>query len=244
MRLKQYFMVAILLLSHAGVVAAASLFIASDEWESYVHKDGTGYYLELMKEIFEAEGVEVSFKIFPYKRTVEMVSTNKADVMLGAYQKEAVTGTFAKYPLEIDKVDAAVNPEIAKNWSGIQSLAGKRVGAVKGYAFDDYMDVKMRYKELTQLKSMLKMLNHGRLDAVIDYEADIRVAEKEVNEAPQYTIINSVIENPSYAVFANTENGKKMLAIFERGMERLMANGRLKEIMQNNVGSLASYPGE
>lgn len=224
------------------IVVGSTLLIATDDWEGYAHRDGSGYYLELFKEIFEPEGVTVSIKFFPYKRTVEMVSTNKADVMLGAYEKEVVTGSFAKFPLEIDKVDAAVRPEIANNWNGIQSLEGKRVGAVKGYAFDDYMEVNMRYKELSQLTSMLKMLNHGRLDAVVDYEADIHVAEKELGEKPQYVIVNSIIANPSYAVFANTANGKEMLKIFEAGMQKLMANGRLKVLMEKNVGSLASYP--
>lgn len=223
-------------------VLASSITIVSDEWEGYTNKQGGGYYFELMKAIFEAQGVNVNVKLVPYKRSVDMVTTQKADVMLGAYKGETIEGTFSPHPLEIDKVDVAISPQMNDQWQGVESLEGKRVGALKGYAFDDYIDVKMRYKELSNLKSLLKMLNHGRLDAVIDYEADIKVSEQDIKESPNYIIKKAIIVNPSFAVFSNTNNGKAMLAIFNEGIQSLHKSGRLKEIMMSNLGVLSTYP--
>ncbi|MCR8921640.1 hypothetical protein NO559_02580 [Dasania sp. GY-MA-18] len=87
-----------MLCSIAAYAAPTKIFIALDQWDSYSSKEGAGYCLELMKEVPEPAGVAVSFKIVPYRRSVEMVSTNKADVMLGAYSCEKIEGAFVSFP--------------------------------------------------------------------------------------------------------------------------------------------------
>ena len=155
---------------------------------------------------------------------------------------ENLPGSYADQPLEMDVVDAAISPALAATWSGLESLAGKKVGAVLGNDFNEFVPVSIQYKELSKLKSLVKMLNHQRIDAILDYEADIQRELQLSGEAANFEIKFGVIQNPSFAVFSNSSHGKAMLAIFNEAFIKLHESGKLKELLMNNTGSLSGYP--
>ena len=229
---------AVVLLSLYTMVARAeTLIVATDVWEDYSNEDGTGYYLDLLKAIYEPKGINIDVKYVPYKRSVEMVDNKKADMMLGAYEGEEIVGVYGKYPIELDVVDAAVSPELAK-----ESLSGKKVGAVRGNEFNSYTNVSMKYREVSNLRSLLKMLNHQRIDAVLDYEVDIRSAGKAIGEASRFEIKTGVLSNPSYFVFANSARGEKMRKIFDEEFIKLYRDGKVQNIYLANTGNSAGLP--
>ena len=231
------------LLVVSGVsMAAQTLVVATDIWEGYSNEDGTGYYTDLLKAIYEPQGINVVVKYVPYMRSIEMLDNHKADVMLGAYQGEDITGSYGKYPIEIDVVDAAVSKDLAANWQGIESLSGKKVGAVRGNEFSEYTDVEMKYREVSNLRSLLKMLNHQRIDAVLDYEPDIISAEKTTGEKSKFEVKTGVLKNPSFFVFAKSSKGKNMKEVFDQGFLELYQAGKVKEIYIANTGGDDGMP--
>ncbi|WP_339671299.1 transporter substrate-binding domain-containing protein [Dasania marina] len=222
--------------------AAGQIVVATDIWEDFSNPDGSGYYTDILKAIYEPRGIKVVVKYVPYKRSVEMMQSDKADVVLGVYKSENLPGSYADQPLEMDVVDAAISPALAATWSGLESLAGKKVGAVLGNDFNEFVPVSIQYKELSKLKSLVKMLNHQRIDAILDYEADIQRELQLSGEAANFEIKFGVIQNPSFAVFSNSSHGKAMLAIFNEAFIKLHESGKLKELLMNNTGSLSGYP--
>ena len=221
---------------------AETLTVATDVWEDYSNEDGTGYYTDLLKAIYEPQGINVVIKYVPYMRSVEMIANKKADVMLGAYEGEDIEGTYAKYPIEMDVVDAAVSPELAASWQGVNSLTGKKVGAVRGNEFSEYTEVDMKYREVSNLRSLLKMLNHKRIDAVLDYEPDILSAEKTTGEQSRFEIKTEVLVNPSFFVFANSKKGEKMRKIFDEYYIKLYKSGQVKKLYVANTGADNGMP--
>ncbi|MCR8922076.1 transporter substrate-binding domain-containing protein [Dasania sp. GY-MA-18] len=224
------------------MAAADTLVVATDIWEDFSNADGSGYYTDILSAIYEPRGIKVEVKYVPYKRSVEMMTSGKADVVLGAYKSEGLAGSYAAYPLEMDVVDVAISPELAASWSGLATLEGKKVGAVRGNDFDEYVPVKIQYKEVSNLKSLVKMLNHKRIDAILDYEADILRELKATGETAKFEIKNGVIKTPSFAVFANNSHGQAMLKIFNEAFIELHQSGQLKELLMKNTGSLDGYP--
>lgn len=232
--------------SATAMAAPANLFIALEQWENYSNPDGSGYYLELMREIYQPKGITVNYKLVPYKRSIEMLASHKVDAIMGAYKGMNIPGMFSEQSLDLDKVDAFISPQLNQTWQGTESLTGQRVGSLKGYEFDRYVEMKLQYQEQPTLVALLKMLDLGRLDAIVGYEADIAVAQKilsnDAGYAPNYVIKRNVLINSSYAVFADTERGRAMLKIFNEGILDLHESGRLKTLMLKNVGSLSNYP--
>ncbi|MCR8922793.1 transporter substrate-binding domain-containing protein [Dasania sp. GY-MA-18] len=242
MFIKQLTAILALCCCQLATAGGQQITVATDEWQHYTHKDGSGYYLDLLNSIYQAHNITVNVKFVPFQRSIAMVSNGKADMMLGAYKDDKISGHYSARALSAHRVDAALSPDLASNWQGVSSLAGKKVGALKGYALDQYIDVAMEYKEVSKLSSLLKMLDAGRLDAVISDEDEIKKAEMTNKKSGNYVIKTSIINNTTYAVFADNIKGKAMLTLFNEGMEKLHQNGQLKAMMIKTLGNSNNYP--
>ena len=84
----------------------------------------------------------------PYKRTVEQVRKQKGDAWLGSYANEVDFAIYPKWHYDTDNVVAFFKKKAVNKWSGEASLKGKKVGWLRGYAFDDYFKVKVKKREL------------------------------------------------------------------------------------------------
>jgi polar amino acid transport system substrate-binding protein len=222
------------------VAQSQNIVVATDEWEGYTNKDGTGYYFELIKHVFSED--KLDYKIVPYARSLNMLTDRKSDVVLGVYEGELPDEIYSKHIIEQDQVDGAISLAIAKNWKGISSLEGKKVVAKIDYAFDTITDVKMHYSEKRDLTNMLKMLQNGRVDAVLDYKADITTAQENLKFTPKYVVKNAILSSPVYFVFANTVKGKALKLRFDTKVQELIESGALKQMMLKNTGSSVSFP--
>ncbi len=221
----------------ANNVMAGPLKIVTDVWEGYTSKEGKGYYIDLLKAIYNEPTDSVEFSVLPYARSLEMVKTGKADVVLGVYFGEIPDKHMAAYVVEQDLVDVVVSAEMAKSWKGVQMLEGKKVMAKIGYAFDAITDVKMKYSEKTSLANMLKMISAGRADAVLDYKADLEPLMEEAGLAKdKYSILEAVLSSPIYFGFADSPKGIAAKARFEKSFKALYESGEIKKMMESNLG--------
>lgn len=138
--------------------AAEDIVVATDEWEGYTSKDGQGYYIDLLKAIFPAPEYSLKFEFVPFKRSLLMLKSGKADILLGAYPDDVPAAYLTKYPTNADSISAALNKELAEKWKGLESLTNKTVVAKNAYAFDRYFKTPIKYAEKNNLNSMLQML--------------------------------------------------------------------------------------
>ncbi len=189
---------------------AVDVMVTTDYWENYTNKDGTGFYLDVLKEAFPSSQYNLIIKHMPYKRTLDMVEKGKSDIALGVYSGDMSDDKYLamKY-IEIDEVDLLLKKDLAKGFKDLNSLKGKNVVAKIGYAFDGYFDVPVNYKEKPQLLGMMKMLKAGRVDAVLDYYDDMKNNWDKAGLDDSYTIVRAVIINKAYFAFADKSKGLK-----------------------------------
>jgi len=123
---------ALVCLSMGQAQAAEKILVVTEYYEKYTEKDGTGYYYEIISHIFK--DYDVTFKIYPFARSVAMVKSGKADIVLGVYEGDLPDKHLSAKPIEIDRPDLITKPELVANWKGLESLKGKKVGALIDYA--------------------------------------------------------------------------------------------------------------
>jgi polar amino acid transport system substrate-binding protein len=224
-----------------GMAEAEEIIVATSEWKGYTNKDGTGYYFDLIREIFSDPQYSVKIKHVPFKRSIYMITRGTADIMLGAYPGDVSdVQLYARYPLERDTMTAIVGKDIAKNWKDLNSLKNKKVVAKSGYEIARFFSVPINYREEYKLPGMLKMLSKGYVDAVIDYKRDINKHRKEAGLGEEYVLIEDVIITESFACFAkHREDLKKH---FHKKFKALYKSGRVKELMIKNLGDDKNYP--
>ncbi len=229
--------IAVLGLLLANSAMAGQLKVVTDAWEGYTSKEGKGYYMDMLRAIYNEPTDALAFSVLPYARSLDMVKTGKADIVLGIYFGEIPDKHMAAYVVEQDLVDVVVPVDMAKSWKGMQMLKGKKVMAKIGYAFDTITDVKMKYTEIASLANMLKMMAAGRADAVLDYKADLEPLMEAAGLAKdKYTVVMSVLSSPIYFGFADTPKGIAAKARFEKRFKELYESGEIKKMMEGNLG--------
>ncbi|CAM4068720.1 substrate-binding periplasmic protein [Shewanella aquimarina] len=221
---------------HAASEEVEEITVVTGNWPGFSTPDGKGFYLALMQSAFPAPKWKLSVDFVPFSRALYMVQHHKVDVGLGFYLDEVKPEYYCDLPVEVDQVDAALTPELAAIWQDINSLKKKKVKALLEYRYDTFIKVPMYYEEGSDLLQMLNHVNSGKIDAVLDYKRSLLGLASQLNRPQQYVIKENVLNAEVFFVFPQTQKGKRLKAIFNRAMVRMLASGELDRLFQANVG--------
>jgi|GEM_PF-2794462 len=61
---------------------AQEIRVATDIWEGYSNRDGTGYYFDILREIYPSPEYVLKVSYVPFRRGLRMVETAREDVTL------------------------------------------------------------------------------------------------------------------------------------------------------------------
>ncbi|PAV26319.1 hypothetical protein CF392_06455 [Tamilnaduibacter salinus] len=211
---------------------ADSVFMVSEEWASATNADGSGLYWDVMREVYEPEGYSLEIDVFPYARAVAMVKREDAAFWVGSYMDEH---SDVLYPepqnyFDADTVKAAIPAGKTKAITDQESLAGKTVGWVRGYAYDQYMDVAVNHKALNEIEQGLQMVASGRLDAVLDEAWELEQAMEKTDLSSDEITPLTVLNLPLYPAFQNTDRGKELRRVYNARFPELVESGRIQEL--------------
>ncbi|NJL58376.1 MAG: transporter substrate-binding domain-containing protein [Desulfobacteraceae bacterium] len=151
------------------------IHIATPEYKDQTNKDGTGLYFDIVRGVYEPEGIKMTFEIVPWKRAEKMLEDKQADAMVSAIRKkERLT---PKYPMFMEYLAAFFKKETVGEWKGIQSLNNRTAIWMRGY--DCHEDERLKgitfkkWDEIDDYETGLKLIEKGRHDFFIDALVDI-----------------------------------------------------------------------
>jgi polar amino acid transport system substrate-binding protein len=206
-----------------------SLFIVTPSWKNFTEEDGSGFYFELLKKIFEPLGVSIQFQITPWPRSVAMVSLNQADALVGSYKEQVEQFHYPQQPIWID-ISAVAFKKTQTNWVGSESLKNKNVGWIRGYGYDAYINVDMNISKLIDNKQAWKLLELDRIDFYLDSLTDLKLYMADNNIDRALFQIENILTKSLYVRFGKTEKGKVFAENFDQGILELQNNGQLKAL--------------
>lgn len=238
---------------------ARVITIAADEWCPYNcspdDKAKPGYMVEIAQAVLGKAGYTVEYKTMPFQRALQEVLKGGLDGAIAAdadTEAEALAAYQKAYPqqpasyantdiLAVTKVSFytasnntwtfdPANPE-----KSIQLLGGK-VGIPQGYAYDITPLLK-KYNAVVEiggdapLEQLLKMVDSGRLQAVIDDDAVITYVAGNIGLSERIRHAGSAGEPLDCFISFNSKRQADVDA-FNRGLAELRASGELARILQ------------
>ena len=213
------------------------VLVACPEWSGYTNVDGTGAYWEIIKSVFEPCGVSVVTKIVPWKRALFLVENKKADAVIGIYHEPASNLFYPQWHISVeDPIVVVYKKAPGTDWQakGIQSLEERTAAWIRGYDFDRNLLKELRVNkfEFNTIEQGLKLLRIGRIDFLLDYEADIRrAASATITDFQKDYCIQTIKPGQKlFAAFAGTEKSKGLILIFDRQMTHLAQSGEIEKI--------------
>ncbi|MFB0768821.1 hypothetical protein ACEU5N_14185 [Aeromonas salmonicida] len=204
---------------------ADPLHVYCDDWPGFCQPDGRGIYLDIVGAIYQPHGYEVVPHIVPYKRALAVVAQKGGDMAMGVYRDEVNGVRQPDYPASADDLTVLMLKKWQPQWLGENSLKGQGVLWLRGWAFDKYIPVSMRWYEIDSHDMALQLLAKERyryyLTAGVLYSADAIPANM------NRTFLRWI---PTYPIFADTERGARLQQLWDQGMVRLIRSGTLAEI--------------
>ena len=220
----------------AGPVSAleeshpSEIIMASEEWTNATNRDGTGLYWDIFRAVYEPVGIKTKFVIQSYDGSVKLVKKHRVDAAVGIYPERARGALFSQYPFVKDYVLALFKKNKLSQWNGPDSLQGKKVAWIKGYAYDEYLDIPVIKKEFHFRDDILRRLENEQVDYFLDSRNDMEsVLNKGIVEVSQYTV-ETVLELDRYLVFADNRKGRKLKKIFDYRFPYLVESGEIERL--------------
>ena len=206
------------------------IILASEEWTNATNRDGTGLYWDIFRAVYEPVGIKTKFIIRSYKGSVSLVKREKADAAVGIYPNVIQGALFSKYPFVKDYVLILFKKHKLIQWNGQESLKNKIVAWMKGYSYDEYLEVPVIKREYTLRTSILRRLDNDQIDFFMDTRNDMEsVLNKGIIDITRYTV-ETVLELERYLVFANNEKGKEFKKIYDDRFPYLVRSGEIEKL--------------
>lgn len=226
----------ILVCTVAGVVCAdeaqvpGKVMLASEEWNDYTNKDGSGLAWDVLRQVFEPAGVTLQTRSVPYTRSVGLAQRGEVDGWVGSYRDEAKGVLYPHWNFDSDHIYAlglASTPVPSVATLGNYSLAW-----VRGYRYEEYLPNVHRFNQIERRVGILPMLQQGRADFYIDALTEAKYVLAQ-SQDPSMFKLTPIAELPLYIGFADNERGRALMAVYDQRMAVLVKSGELKPIFEH-----------
>ncbi|WP_016973953.1 substrate-binding periplasmic protein [Pseudomonas tolaasii] len=219
----------VLLVQAQEAQVPGKVMLASEAWNDYTNKDGSGLAWDVLRQVFEPAGITVQTRSVPYTRSVGLAQRGEVDGWVGSYRDEAGDVLYPYWNFDSDHIYAlglatAPTPSIA-------TLGNYRLAWVRGYKYEEYLPNVHRFNQIERRDGILPMLQHGRADFYIDAYTEARFVLGQADDPTQFKLTH-IAELPLYVGFADTDRGRALMAVYDRRMAALVKSGELKPVFE------------
>ncbi len=233
-------------------LAQSKVIMVTDPWPPFINVDETekkvtgGISIKVVRKIFERiKGVEVEFKILPWKRSLEEVRHGISDGIPLLHK----TPEREKYMLYTEpwcesRTVFFYRPSRYPNgihWNTYKDLAVYTIGAVRGHSSSEKLKkyaaetgVKIRINEVTSDKQLFEMLLGNRIDLVLNNEIlGYALIKKNGWQGKTITAKKSFSSSFFYIAFSKKTEAKKYIPRINNSILELKSEGIIEKILKS-----------
>ena len=157
-------LLSICFLARTGSVCADEITFVADEWPPYngvPNSTEEGYFLEIIRAIFEAEGHRVSYIVRPWSRAIREVKAGIYDALLGPFKTEAPGFVFPEQEIGLTALSFFTRKDSSWTFKERDSLMTVRLGIIQDYDYRPWLqEFRRNYPD-----KLLSFLGRMRLSA-------------------------------------------------------------------------------
>ncbi len=209
------------------------IFYTMDSPPYQIEEDNRGYLVDIVREAFKEEGIEIEVKFVPWVRAMEDGRMGKVTGLIGAwYSKEREESFYYSPPIGKSTLSLYVNK---KNEDNID-FSKMKIAFVKDYYYPEELS-KSNFKEYLYVNNseiLIKFLEVGRVDIIAEVEELIAYNEKKDNKKFAIKKVGNVLSvDEIYLIISKkATNSVFILEKFNKGYDTLNRKGRVEEILK------------
>lgn len=204
--------------------------LASEVWQEHTEADGSGLAWDILRQVFEPEGIALVIQSVPYTRSIGLVQRGEADAWVGSYRHEVDEGVFyPRWHYDVDQISALGS--IEQPAPSLATLGEFRLVWMRGYEYQRYLPNLTRYREVQRQSDILSMLTHGRADFYIDARTEVDEVFAAASDPARYRITD-LTRLPLYLGFADNPRGRALAQLYDRRMAVLVELHSLRPLFE------------
>jgi polar amino acid transport system substrate-binding protein len=214
----------------------SGIHIATPVWEGQTQRDGTGFFFEMIRKIYEPRGIRVTWEFANWDRSLDLVKKGYADAMPSVWREDADAAGLKtpRLPLYLEYTAAVFKKSTFPAWEGVASLQGRSVVWFKGYDYHlrtPLAGLSMKWMEIPSEGKPWRMLAADRADALIDARIDVdRYVEENLVDLAVFQVV-PLWGQKAYLAFSDKGPATdRLMRIFDEGMAELFVSGELEKL--------------
>jgi len=154
-----------LIFSFRLFAAPQTVNACSSEWDRTVNSDGSGLYIDILREALAP--ITVNLELYPWARARLLFQHKKCDILL---PENRFDQTLIKPRVYLDSypVHAIYDKNKLPTYTD-DLLKTKKLGWVRGYGIETLLAHRASFFEFDSTSMGYKVLNAGRIDIFLDY---------------------------------------------------------------------------
>jgi polar amino acid transport system substrate-binding protein len=238
---------AILLLAAACLVSvplsgqSKLLTAVADAWPPFIdqNRPGQGLSMEIIQAALGSQGYGVSLQTMPWARAMQAVINGEADMLPDAWlTPERTANLLFSEAYATNSIVFIKRKGDPFEYAGLDSLAGKTVGTVRGYGYNAAFLAAGGFTRLPSydLVTNVRRLLAGNLDLALEDRAVavnlLREADPKLLDGIEFTRNPLSINGMHIAVGRKNPRAAEIITAFNRGLAILRADGRLAAMLK------------
>lgn len=223
-----------------GVWAERPLLkLVAPDYSPYYGPDlsGKGFVSQLVTEVMQQAGYDVSIQFLPWKRAVEHVKLGDADGLYTVWFREdrKTWAVFSK-PLYYDEIVFLKKRKLIIDYNGLDDLTPFLISDVLGYMYpESYQNAALKKKNSMNDQEAIKRMVLGGADLALADKIQAQFLLREMGEdMEKYDFLNPPLERVGSHLIISTLRGDadQIIAKFDAAMGGVKASGRAEEIVR------------
>lgn len=196
----------------------------SSEWDGTINADGTGLYMDILREALAP--ITVNLELFPWARARLLFEHQKCDILLPENRFDLASEKPKTY-LDSYPIHAIYNTKRLPNYQD-ELLKTKKIGWVRGYGFETLLSHQINFFEFNSAAIGYKVLSAGRIDIFLDYmDHWEETCEASGVDCKQLEIAKTDVIESVYPVFQKNNKGRRLAQKWDDSLKVLYEKGFL-----------------
>ena len=229
-------------LTFAGVCMADDKVItaAADPYPPFVDQSDPqeGLSLAIIRAAYKTQGYTVKMEFVPWARAKSLTIEGKYDILPDCWVNDENKKTMLfSDPYAVNVVKFVKNADDPFEYTGLESLKGKKIGTVRGYNYSDaFRDSQDFIKEdVADLITNIKKLTGKRIDLTLEDEivAKVQITKNDPSLLSQVKFLDKPFDSNNLYVSAGLANPRhqEIIGAFNKGLAEIKSNGEFAKIL-------------
>ena len=206
--------------------------------------DKPGYAIEIMKAVFEPEGIKIDYKMTPWRNVIREFNEGKIDAAVGASKDDCPNAIFPELEIADTRYVFFALPKSKWRYNGVDSLGQIKLGVIESYVYGEEVDKYIASAKNSDsiesavgdgaLESNIKKLHVGRIDALLEAPQVFSWTLRTMGlPESAFVIVGSLSEfQKNYVAFSPAKaSSKKYAKMLDDGVRELRRTGKLSAIL-------------